>query len=691
MTIHGSRPARAAGFLVAALIAAAPALIRAAPTLIMAAPALIMAAPAWAQTVGGDDALVRKGEYIATLGDCVACHTAEGGKPFAGGLALKTPTGTIYSTNITPEKKTGVGNYTFEQFDAATRRGVAADGHYLYPAMPYPSFAKVTDEDMQALYAYFMNAVAPVEQANKPSEMHFPFNIRLAMFGWNLLFLEKEPYKYNVKRSTRWNRGAYLVEGLGHCGACHTPRGFAMQEKAYSDDGKDFLDGSTLYPWRSIGLRRLYSEDDLVRLLRTGTNGHDMVYGPMAEVVHYSSQHFTEEDLHAISRYLMSLTPDAAERPDLTGVSEPELYGTRGGLGYLQFCASCHGYTGTGAPGVFPTLARNPSALSDDPTSVIHIVLSGGTSPETVSTPHQFSMPAYAQLGDREIAEILTFVRSSWGNRSSAVTETQVRDMRTELELGHENPSPTPRFTELLGNKDKDKLVYGMRLMNETKKLLPDNVGDALNCSSCHINGGTVPQASPYFGLTALFPSKNPRAGKVIDMEDRINGCFKRSMAGTALAKESREMLAMVAFMDWMRGDAKPGVKIDGRGTEKIPNSVKPDPVRGEKIYHAECAVCHGENGEGMKNAKGELMFPPLWGDESFNIGAGMARTYTAAGFIKSNMPIAYNPHFPQNQGGLSDQDAVDVAEYFTHQPRKDFPEKINDWPNGGKPADSRY
>ncbi len=653
----------------------------------------LVCAPSVAATAVDDDALATRGEYLARLGDCGACHTAEGGKYMAGGLAFKTPTGTIYSTNITPDAGTGIGGYSLEQFGRALRKGVAADGHNLYPAMPYPSFAKIADDDVKALYAYFMKRVAAVEQANKPNEMRFPFSIRWGMAVWNLVFLEDKPFVADPARDALWNRGAYIVQGLGHCGTCHTPRGLAMQEKAMSDDGKYYLAGSTLSPWRSIGLRNLASEADIVQLLATGANNYAMAFGPMTEVIHFSTQHFTDEDLQAVAHYLVSLAPAGAARPTVLAVDEKALYGSRGGLGYAQFCASCHRRDGQGAEKVFPALAGNPSLLSDDPTSVVHIALTGGASAETARSEHRFNMPAYATLGDDEIAEILSFTRNSWGNHASAVTAAQVKAMREELALA---PPPaktslTPRFADLLAAPDAERLILGARLMTETKALLPKNVGDVLNCSSCHLNGGTVPKASPYFGLTGLFPGNNPRAGRVISIEDRLNGCFKRSENGAPLAADSEEMKAMVAFMATLKADKQPDGKIVGRGTAKIDRNLKPDPVRGEKLYKAECGVCHGDDGDGAKDSKGERLFPPLWGDASFNIGAGIARTYTAAGFVKANMPIAHVANFPQDQGGLSDQDAVDIAEYFTHQPRPDFPEKVGDWPKGGKPSDARY
>jgi thiosulfate dehydrogenase len=243
----------------------------------------------------------------------------------------------------------------------------------------------------------------------------------------------------------------------------------------------------------------------------------------------------------------------------------------------------------------------------------------------------------------------------------------------------------------MLDEPNAKQLVYGARLNIETRDLLPKNVGNALNCASCHLNAGTVADGSPYIGVSAFFPSYAPRAGRTIKLEDRINGCFLRSMNGKPLPLDSDELKAMVALFDWMRRETKPEDKVEGRGVGKISQSIIPNAENGKKLYQAQCAVCHGADGEGIKNAKGQWVYPPLWGDESFNIGAGMARTYTAAAFVKRNMPIGMHNKFPLGQGGLTDQEAVDVAEYFSHQPRPDFAGKVKDWPNGKKPADARY
>ncbi|QDZ29303.1 c-type cytochrome [Noviherbaspirillum sp. UKPF54] len=666
---------------------------------------IILAFAEPASGANADAALIARGKYVAQLGDCVACHTAPNGREMAGGLELKTPMGTIYSTNITADRETGIGKYSFEQFERAMRKGIAADGHNLYPAMPYPSYAKMSDEDMRALYAYLTAGLPAVRQPNKPAQMRWPFSMRWGLSLWNWAFLENQPFKPDPAKDAAWNRGAYLVQGLGHCGACHTPRGIAFQEKAMSDagsSGKHFLAGETVESWRALSLRNLWTVEDTVQLLKTGQNRFATVSGNMADVIHHSTQHFSDSDLTAIATYLKSLPPGENELPMSSKPIAPAtvaskapsgLYTMRGGLGYTQFCVDCHRPDGAGVKNMFPPLGGNPSVASADPTTLLHIMLTGWKTAETTAHPRVYTMPGFARLADQEIAEILSFVRKSWGNQSAPVTAAQVKKMRAEL-----NPKPvdsskfdTPRLADMLATPNADQLVRGMRLHLETKALLPNNVGNSLNCTSCHLNSGTVADGSPFVGVSAFFPSYAPRAGKIITLEERINGCFKRSMNGKPIPADSAEMKAMVAYFDWMKRETKPGDKVAGRGVGKIDPAIKPNVENGKQVYAKQCAVCHGENGEGLKREDGTPVFPPLWGDQSFNIGAGMARTYTAAAFVKRNMPIGFHDKFPLGQGGLSDQDAVDVAEYFSHQPRPDFPDKVKDWPKDKKPADARY
>ena len=650
-----------------------------------------------------DETLIKGGKYVVLLGDCIACHTADKGAAMAGGRALVTPFGTVYSTNITPDEQTGIGKYTFEQFDRAMRHGITADGHNLYPAMPYPSYAKISGEDMRALYAYLKHGLAPVKQANKPADMNWPFSMRWGLSLWNLAFLDATPFKSDAAKNAAWNRGAYLVQGLGHCGSCHSPRGIAFQEKATGEagaNGKYFLAGQTIEAWRALSLRNLWTVEDTALLLKTGQNRFGTISGSMVEVIHRSTQHFTAADLTAIATYLKSLQPGENDLPmpavptRVAGSTVPaSIFTTRGGLGYVQFCVDCHRQDGAGVSRLFPPLSLNQTITDADPATLLHVTLTGWKTAETAAHPRVYTMPAFARLSDQELAEILTFVRTSWGNHAKPVAASDVAKMRDELDpkITDSSKFETPRLADMLASPNAEQLVRGMRLHLETRTLLPNNVGNSLNCTSCHLNVGTVADGSPFVGVSAFFPSYAPRAGRVITMEDRINGCFLRSMKGKALPVDSADMKAMVAYFDWMKKETKPQDKVAGRGVGTISGAILPNAENGKEVYAKQCAVCHGKEGEGLKDADGRVVYPPLWGDNSFNIGAGMARTYTAAAFVKRNMPIGFQEKFPLAQGGLSDQEAVDVAEYFSHQLRPDFPPKVKDWPKDKKPADARY
>jgi len=665
---------------------------------LMKPPAVEAVTPGFEGIASAD--LIARGRYVAELGDCVACHTAKGGTEMAGGLALESPMGTIYSTNITPDPETGIGGWSYPEFDRAMRKGVAADGHNLYPAMPYPSYAKMSAEDMGALWAYLSQGLAPVKQDNPETALGFPFNMRFGLSYWNIAFLQSTPFEPDAGKDAVWNRGAYLVQSLGHCGACHTPRGLGFQEVAMSDkggNGEKFLSGAQVENWNAVNLRNLWTVSDMVRLLKTGQNRFATVSGSMTDVISHSTQHFTDADLTAMAIYMKSLPSDRPDQPEspedvIAAVVPDTTYTTAGGLGYAQFCTDCHRPNGEGVPGVFPAFGGNHTISAEDPSTLIHITLTGGETAVTAAHPRAFFMPGFAQLGDQEIAEILSFVRENFGKGASAITAEQVAAARKAIGPAVEATAfETPRLAAMLAEPNAEQLVWGMRLNAETRDLLPGNVGDDLNCTSCHLNAGTVADGSPYIGITAFFPSYGARAGKVITMEDRINGCFRRSMNGKPLAKDGPDMLAFLAYYDWMKGETKPEDKVEGRGIGKIDQTLIPDPVRGKEIYAQQCAACHGDNGEGLTDSAGRVVYPPLWGDRSFNIGAGMARTFKAAAFVKQNMPIAMHGKFPLGQGGLSDQDAVDVAEYFSHMDRPDFPDKVKDWPKDPKPKDARY
>ena len=249
-----------------------------------------------------------------------------------------------------------------------------------------------------------------------------------------------------------------------------------------------------------------------------------------------------------------------------------------------------------------------------------------------------------------------------------------------------------PQDTAIVDEPNAEQIFYGKRLLNETKRLLPEHVGADMNCNSCHIAQGKIPLGDPYINSFNFYPRVMPRAGKEVNLVQRINGCFQRSMNGKPLPPESEEMQAMIAYMKWLAQNTPKEQLVDIRNAGVVDESLVADPVRGEQIYYAQCAACHGDDGEGTYDTRGDVVFPPLWGDKSFNIGAGMARTYKAAAFVKYNMPMGIQTRGLWGHGNvLSDQDAVDVAEFFAHKPRPDFPGKENDWPTVPKPKDARY
>ena len=396
---------------------------------------------------GFSPASIKHGQYLARMGDCIACHTDTGGQPFAGGLAMQTPMGRIFSTNITPDRQTGIGEYTYGQFERAVRRGVARSGETLYPAMPYPSYAKISDDDMKDLYAYFMQAVTPVRKQNRRSDIPWPLSLRWPLTYWRWFFAPAVNSYVLAPADDPLSRGAYIVETLGHCGACHTPRGFAMQEKAMShQDGALYLSGADIDHWVAPSLRNdeksglgSMSMTEIATLLKTGRNDRSAIFGGMSDVVHNSLQYLSDNDLAATAQYLKSLgSNDNASALAYDDTEAKAMYrgdvSVPGARLYVDHCATCHRTHGYGYPQTFPALALNPVVNGDDPTSLIHIVLRGGTMPGTRDTPTQYAMPAFGdRLSDEEVASLLTFVRSSWGNKASKVTSSEVRRLRKEI------------------------------------------------------------------------------------------------------------------------------------------------------------------------------------------------------------------------------------------------------------------
>lgn len=386
------------------------------------------------------------GEYVARLGNCVACHSTPEGAPLAGGLKMAVPMlGNIYATNITPDPATGIGDYTFEEFDRVMRKGVAKDGHRLYPAMPYPSYAKMSEQDMRALYDFMMNEVEPVNQPNLPAEIPGWKSPRWPLAIWNTLTVDFTPYTPDPEQSEAWNRGAYLIQGPGHCGACHTPRGLLMQEKAMDESGGDFLAGALLDHWHASSLNSdvnsglgRWTAEEIAEFLGTGKNKHGTAFGTMVEVVNNSTGHMSEADLLAMGEYLKSLpavkevnatpyAPDAAATGKLMAMD----FSTPGAQIYFEYCSNCHVNSGAGYYPYQPALAGNPVVLESDPSSLINITLNGSLRVFTGQGPDVNDMPYFRQLlSDQQIADALTFIRSSWGNQARAVTAAEVAALR---------------------------------------------------------------------------------------------------------------------------------------------------------------------------------------------------------------------------------------------------------------------
>jgi len=460
---------RALRFRSVAAVAAAACIALAAGATFMAqrVDAQPAAAPAPAAAPGAQaavpDAQVERGRYLARVADCVSCHSAPGGAPFAGGLPMDTPFGKVISTNITPDPQAGLGNYTEADFMRAVREGVAKDGHRLYPAMPYASFARTSDEDMRDLYAYFRRGVQPVAEQPPPTQLPWPFSMRFLLVGWNWLYLDRGTYQPVAERSAEWNRGAYLVNGLGHCGECHTPRSRLGGLKAASEkDGDAYLSGALIDGWHAQALRHgagqsaaKWSTDDLVRYLQTGRTAHSGSFGPMAQVVENSTQFMTPQDLTAVATYLQSVGAPAgytppptaapqgnaavaaarqAPHPDTTKLRNGTVEGQRGAMLYLNNCNACHRSSGAGWAQTFPALAGNSVVNASDPTSLIRIVLQGGAMPATALAPTPLGMPPFGwRLPDEDVAQLLSFVRASWGNQAAAVTPAQVAAVRKAI------------------------------------------------------------------------------------------------------------------------------------------------------------------------------------------------------------------------------------------------------------------
>jgi mono/diheme cytochrome c family protein len=398
--------------------------------------------------------VVKRGEYLARAADCVACHTAPHGEAFAGGLAVSSPVGIIYSTNITPSAGAGIGRYSEQQFGDALRRGIRADGANLYPAMPYTSYSIFTDADVHALYSYFMRGVAPVDKPAPATNLPFPFSVRASMKVWNLLFLDTKPFKNDSRQSEPWNRGAYLVDGAAHCSACHTPRGFLMQELTQRQFagglvGAWFAPNITADADSGIGS---WSQEELVQYLRTGkVRGKAQAAGSMGEAVEHSFRYLADADLDAIATYIRTIPAihDSADKSSRFVLGKPssQLGALRGKTGvrsdrdatgaelFQGNCTSCHSAEAQGSKdGYYPSLFHNSALAIHNGNNLIATVLNGVN--RTTSQGQAF-MPGFGgnpgdadPLSDREIALLGNYVLENYGRAEVAITEQQVADVR---------------------------------------------------------------------------------------------------------------------------------------------------------------------------------------------------------------------------------------------------------------------
>ncbi len=385
---------------------------------------------AQAETEPSAETLAR-GKALTIAGDCAGCHTADQARPLAGGKRIDTPFGAIYSPNLTPDRETGLGAWSDDDFVRAFRYGMAPDGSHYYPAFPYPYFTKLTRQDLTAIRAY-LATLAPVRTMRPPAQLHWPLNYRVLMRAWNYFFFRPGIFEPNQQKSAEWNRGGYLVTAAAHCGACHTPKnlfGAAKQSQAFG--------GRTVGDWfapRLDGAERSglksWSVDDIVEYLASGRNGKSHVNGPMAGVVVNSTSQMSDAEIRAIAVYLKDLP---AGEPEAAVSAPPPAEMAAGKALYDRACVACHEADGGGAPRIYPPLPGNANLQSADPASTLRILLDGAQTVTTQRAPNKGSMPGYArQWSDQEIADVTNYIRSSWGNAASLVSPAQVAKARKE-------------------------------------------------------------------------------------------------------------------------------------------------------------------------------------------------------------------------------------------------------------------
>ncbi|HSV78938.1 MAG TPA: cytochrome c [Ramlibacter sp.] len=375
---------------------------------------------------------IARGAYLARAGNCAACHTERGGPAYAGGKGIATPFGTVYASNLTPDADTGIGRWSADHFWRALHHGRSRDGRLLYPAFPYPDYTLVTREDSDALYAFLLSQPA-VRQPNHAHALRFPYDSQLALAVWRALFFSPGEFTPQAGRSAEWNRGAYLVRGLGHCQACHTPRNALGATTDRLELGGGLIPAQNWYaPSLAAPAEagvQAWTTSEIVRLLKDGTSAKGTAMGPMAEVVFGSTRHLEDADLQAMATFLRELPRHSPPRPEPAQVSAQVL--DLGGKLYQAQCAECHGERGEGGGTAYPPLAGHRTVTLASSANLVKVILHGGFPPTTAGNPRPPGMPPFGQsLTDAEIAALASFVRGSWGNQAPAVTALDVNKRR---------------------------------------------------------------------------------------------------------------------------------------------------------------------------------------------------------------------------------------------------------------------
>lgn len=378
-----------------------------------------------------DFSSVERGRYLATAADCGSCHTIPGSDhPFSGGRPIETPFGVLVAPNITPDRETGIGAWSDDEFDAAVRKGVRRDGKRLYPAMPFPYFARMAQEDVKDIRAY-LSTVEPVHNPVAVNQLPFPLNQRMAMTVWDTLYFTPGEFREQPDKSKQWNRGAYLVEGPGHCGACHTPK-----TALGGDEPDKRLQGYTLQGWvapditSGQGPLADWSADDLAQYLKTGHNRFAAAAGLMGEVVELSTSKLSDGDVKAMATYLKA---QSGPKPAADSAAESHVMAAGGAI-YQDLCSACHKSDGSGVPNLIPDLAHVATVSTGDPTTVLRVILQGAQSVATDQEPTGPAMPAFGwQLNDAQVAAVATYVRKHWG-KAPPVSEDEAKKERAQLD-----------------------------------------------------------------------------------------------------------------------------------------------------------------------------------------------------------------------------------------------------------------